>query len=139
MFMENVAYKVAEFLELPEEEKRKNYQCMQFGRTLENHELTGRKRVSFGTYSMNLRYGSDGVYSYGARVIEANWRRRTLMRLGRWSRTTSKHQNYAITELMESWVFTDIQLIRKSKTLTDNVAHNIIVNGKYYNWKTNWS
>ncbi len=75
-----------------------------FYETLMHYEVKG-KRPSFDKYKNNLRYGDESVYSYGTEVIESDWERRTAKRLGWWSKTTSRHQNYAITNLSDTWDF----------------------------------
>ena len=46
-------------------------------------------------YGKNLRYNSEGIYSYGTKTAHIDLRQRTMQRLGYWSPTTSKHFNYA--------------------------------------------
>lgn len=51
----------------------------------------------FPKYKQNLSYDSRYVYSYGTKVAEIKGD--TLVKLGYWSATTSKHINYAGREL----------------------------------------
>ena len=51
----------------------------------------------FKKYTENLSYDSHFVYSYGTKVAEIKGK--TLVKLGHWSSTTSKHINYAAKEL----------------------------------------
>ena len=53
------------------------------------------KGLKFPRYGKNLRFNSEGVYSYGAKIANLNLAEKTLQRLGYWSPTTSKHYNYA--------------------------------------------
>ena len=46
-------------------------------------------------YEKNLRYDLYGVYSYGTQIAELDMRDRTIHNLGKWSRTSTKHYNYA--------------------------------------------
>ena len=112
MFLENVALNVARFLEMSTVERiqkeLKNLLVFKFYQTLEAYELKG-KRPPFPKYQTNLRMGTDGVYSYGTQVIKLNWMRRTMQLLGRWSRTTSRHQNYALKTLKADWDFREIK------------------------------
>ncbi len=55
--------------------------------------------MKFIKYRQNLSYDDEFVYSYGTKVAEIDIKNRTLWRLGYWSRTTSKHINYAGKEL----------------------------------------
>lgn len=51
----------------------------------------------FKKYTENLSYDSKFVYSYGTKVAEIKGQ--TLVKLGYWSMTTTKHINYAAKEL----------------------------------------
>ncbi len=46
-------------------------------------------------YGKNLRYNSEGIYSYGTKIASLDLRQRTIQKMGYWSPTTSKHFNYA--------------------------------------------
>ncbi len=54
------------------------------------------KMPSFERYTKNLKYSALGVYSYIAHVIELNWENEPAKRLGKWSKTTTRHMNYGI-------------------------------------------
>lgn len=49
----------------------------------------------FQRYTQNLRHDNQFIYSYNTKVAKINTIDQTLCRLGYWSRTTSKHINYA--------------------------------------------
>ena len=51
----------------------------------------------FTRYKENLSYDNKFIYSYGTKVAEIKGK--TLVPLGYWSQTTSKHINYAGREL----------------------------------------
>ena len=51
----------------------------------------------FTKYRENLSYDDKYVYSYGTKVAEIKGK--TLVKLGYWSMTTTKHINYAGREL----------------------------------------
>ncbi len=53
--------------------------------------------MKFEKYKQNLRYEYPYVYSYETKVAEVKGD--CLHPLGYWSRTTSKHINYAAREL----------------------------------------
>ena len=108
MFLENVALNVARFLEMTRKEKREYEDRVDFCNSLEAYLLKRNHMAKFEKYQKNLRYTYDGVYSYGTRVIELDWRKQTAKRLGRWSNTTSRHQNYALKELAMEWGFKEI-------------------------------
>ena len=58
------------------------------------------KALKFDHYGKNLRYNSEGIYSYGTKIANIDLRQRTIQKLGYWSPTTSKHYNYA-THLLD--------------------------------------
>ncbi len=99
---DNVAFIIAKCLEEGEAEKAANAKRKTFYESLAHYEVKG-KRPPFDKYKKNLRYGFAGVHSYGSEEIESDLDLRTAKRLGRWSRTTSKHQNYAIKNLAYTW------------------------------------
>ena len=53
------------------------------------------KALKFLRYGTNLRYNSEGIYSYGTKIARLDLHQRTIEKLGYWSPTTSKHFNYA--------------------------------------------
>ena len=62
----------------------------------EAEEATEKGKVlKFLRYGRNLRYDSEGIYSYGTQIANLDMRMRTIQKLGYWSPTTSKHYNYA--------------------------------------------
>jgi hypothetical protein len=67
----------------------------------------GRK-MKFLRYEKNLRYDLYGIYSYGTRIAELDMRHRTINNLGKWSRTTTKHYNYAKRVLESAYNFMEI-------------------------------
>ncbi len=54
-----------------------------------------RKMLKFLRYGKNLRYNSEGIYSYGNKIANLDLRQRTIQKLGYWSPTSSKNYNYA--------------------------------------------
>ena len=50
-------------------------------------------------YKQNLRIQADYVVSYDTNVATINHKKRTVTPLGWWSSTTSKHINYAASQL----------------------------------------
>lgn len=54
-------------------------------------------KKKFAKYKENLTYDNKFVYSYGTKVAEIKGK--TLVKLGYWSQTTSKHINYAASQL----------------------------------------
>ena len=57
------------------------------------------KAMKFNRYSQNLSFDDKYVYSYGTRVAEIDRENKLLRKLGWWSVTTSKHINYAASQL----------------------------------------
>ena len=106
MFTENIAYSISQFLVEDEEENRVKEAYKSFYEALLKQK---GKRFKFLRYCKNLRYDAFGVYSYGLEVIELNWKHKTAKRLGRWSKTTSTHMNYAIHTLALCYDFKEIK------------------------------
>jgi hypothetical protein len=103
---ENVAFTIASFLVEDLEEKMTTYKLMcakLYGKTMKG------KKEKFDRYCKNLRYDAFFVYSYDTAVIKLNWKHRTAQRLGKWSKTTSTHMNYAIRILGLSYDFKEIK------------------------------
>ena len=67
----------------------------------------GRK-MKFLRYEKNLRYDLRGIYSYGTQIAELDMRHRTIHKLGKWSRTSTKHYNYAKHILHITYQFMEI-------------------------------
>ena len=105
-FTENVAFTIDSFLVEDPEEKREEYKLL--CDTLYKTTMKGEK-MKFDRYCKNLRYDSFFVYSYDTDVIQLKWKDKTMKRLGRWSKTTSTHMNYAIRMLEISYDFTEIK------------------------------
>ena len=109
LFPENLAFTIASFLVEDLEEKEDDYKAMcatLYGKTMKN------KKAKFLRYCKNLRYDSFFVYSYDTAVIKLNWKHKTALRLGKWSRTTSTHMNYAIRMLEMCYNFKEIKVER---------------------------
>ena len=56
----------------------------------------------------NLRYDLHGIYSYGTQIAELDMRHRTIHKLGKWSRTSTKHYNSAKHILHISFQFMEV-------------------------------
>ena len=108
LFPGNIAFTIASFLVESDEERTAKAKIKWWYESLTHYELKGKK-PSFERYKKNLRYGPYGVYSYGTEVIELNWKNRTAKRLGKWSKTTSRHMKYAIKNLADTWGFKEIK------------------------------
>ena len=63
------------------------------------------KGLKFLRYGKNLRYDSEGIYSYGTKIANLDLGRRTIQKLGYWSPTSSTHYNYAARMLDERYGF----------------------------------
>ena len=109
LFTENVAFTIAAFLVEDPEEEDEDYQALCI--ILHGKTMKGKKE-KFDRYCKNLRYDSFFVYSYDTAVIKINWKHKTALRLGKWSRTTSTHMNYAIRMLEISYNFKEIKVER---------------------------
>ena len=109
LFIDNIAFTIAAFLVEDLEEKEEDYEAMcaaLYGKTMKN------KKEKFDRYCKNLRYDSFFVYSYDTAVIKLNWKRKTALRLGKWSKTTSTHMNYSIRMLEMCYNFKEIKVER---------------------------
>ena len=106
---ENMAFTIASFLVEDLEEKEEDYKAM--CATLYGKTMKGRK-MTFDRYVKNLKYDSFFVYSYHTAVIKLNLKHKTALRLGKWSRTTSTHMNYAIRTLEMCYNFKEIKVER---------------------------
>ncbi len=47
-------------------------------------------------YAKNLRYNTNGIYSYGTKIANLDLKQKTIETFGYWSPTSSKHFNYAV-------------------------------------------
>ena len=109
LFPENMAFTIASFLVEDLEEKEETYKAMCaaiYGKTMK-----GRK-IKFDRYVKNLSYDAFFVYSYDTAVIKLNLKHKTALRLGKWSKTTSTHMNYAIRMLEMCYNFKEIKVER---------------------------
>ena len=106
LFIDNIAFTIAAFLVEDPEEEDEDYQA--FCIILNGYTMEGKKE-KFLKYVKNLRYDWFFVYSYDTAVIKLNWKHRTAQRLGRWSKTTSTHMNYAIRMLTICYDFKEIK------------------------------
>ncbi len=52
------------------------------------------KGLKFFGYGENLRYDSEGIYSYGTKIGNLDLGIRTIQKLGFWSPNSSTHYNY---------------------------------------------
>ena len=69
-------------------------------------KATERSRgLKFTRYGQNLRYSSEGVYSYGVRIANLDLKDRSIQRRGHWRPTSSKHFHYAGQVLEEVYGF----------------------------------
>ncbi len=107
LFPENVAFNIAAFLVESTKEKHARLSYESLYRLAVKGEPSG-KRIKFLQYRKNLNFGLFFVYSYGVEVIQMNWKEKTVKRLGKWTPTTSRHMNYAITFLNEEFNFKEI-------------------------------
>ena len=107
MFVETVASSIAELLEMTEAQKGKSVRRTGFYDTLHRYKIKRGWARYFDRYTKHPRYDDKDVDSYGTRVIELDLITLTAKRLGHWSRTTTKHQTYAIKEIAENRVFNE--------------------------------
>ena len=53
------------------------------------------KTLKFLRYGKNLRYNSEGIYSYGTKIAHLDLKLRTIQKLGYRSPMSNKHYKYA--------------------------------------------
>ncbi len=58
-------------------------------------------------HQKNLKYNFDGLYSYNTKIPHLNLPARTLVKLGKWSPTSTTHYNYARRLLEATMAFKD--------------------------------
>ena len=102
----NIAFTIASFLVEDPWEKKEEYKAL--CASIYTKTKKGRK-IKFDRYCKNLRYDAFFVYSYDTAVIKLNLKDRTAQRLGKWSKTTSTHMNYAIRMFTMFYQFTEIK------------------------------
>ena len=105
---DNIAFIIATFLAEDPEETRAALAYKEFIAVIYKITMKGKK-IKFVRYCKNLRFDSFFVYSYDTEVVKLNWKDRTAQRLGKWSKTTSTHMNYAIRMLEMCYDFTEIK------------------------------
>ena len=47
-------------------------------------------------FRKNLKFDSEGIYSYGSKIANLDLKQRTIQKLGYCSPMSSKHYNYAV-------------------------------------------
>jgi len=67
------------------------------------------KGLKFPKYTKNLRYNSEGIYSYNVKIANLDIINRTIQKRGYWSQTTTKHYNYAKYVLNLCYGFEEIE------------------------------
>jgi hypothetical protein len=67
------------------------------------------KGLKFPKYTKNLRYNSEGIYSYNVKIANLNCMNRSIQKRGYWSPTTTKHFNYAKRILNLCYDFEEIE------------------------------
>ena len=65
--------------------------------------------LKFPKYTKNLRYNSEGIYSYNVKIANLDIINRTIQKRGYWSQTTTKHYNYAKYVLNLCYGFEEIE------------------------------
>ena len=51
---------------------------------------------TFFNYSENLRYDSEGIYSYGSKIAHLDLDHKTILKIGHLSFPYNNHHNYAL-------------------------------------------
>ena len=64
--------------------------------------------LKFNRYRKNLRYNSEGSYSYNTKIADLNFCFRSVSKRGSYSMTSSKHYNYALRMLEMCYDFCEV-------------------------------
>ena len=68
------------------------------------------KFVKLPRFQRNLKYNFDGLYSYLTKIAHLDLPGRTIVKLGRWSVTSTMHYLYARRLLEDRYGFREIVL-----------------------------
>ena len=68
------------------------------------------KFVKLPRFQRNLKYNFDGLYSYSTKIAHLDLPGRTIVKLGRWSVTSTMHYNYARRLLEDRYGFRELML-----------------------------
>jgi hypothetical protein len=63
------------------------------------------KGLKFNRYGKNLRYNSEGIYSYNTKIADLDFRFRSVSKRSSYSATSNKHYNYALRTLSSCYDF----------------------------------
>jgi hypothetical protein len=66
------------------------------------------KGLKFPRFGQNLRYNSEGIYSYNTKIADLDFAFRTIRQRGYWSPTSSRHYKYAKGWLLIHYDFHEI-------------------------------
>ena len=66
------------------------------------------KFLKLPRFQANLRYNFDGLYSYRTKIAHLDLPSRTIVKLGKWSVTSTTHYNYARRLLEDRYGFLEI-------------------------------
>ena len=68
------------------------------------------KFVKLPRFQRNLKYNFDGLYSYRTKIAHLDLPGMTIVKLGRWSVTSTMHYNYARRLLEDRYGFRELML-----------------------------
>ena len=68
------------------------------------------KKLRLPRFERNLRYDAHGLYSYETLISEIDWKKKTITRLGWWSKTSSRHHNWFCQYMNELFGFTEVKV-----------------------------
>ncbi len=66
------------------------------------------KFMKLPRFQRNLKYNFDGLYSNSTKIAHLDLPSRTIMKLGRWSVTSTTHYNYTRRLLVDRYGFHEI-------------------------------
>ena len=66
------------------------------------------KFMKLPRFQMNLKYNFDGLYSYSTKIAHLDLPSRTMVKLGKWSPTSTTHYNHTHRLLEDRYGFREI-------------------------------
>ncbi len=68
-------------------------------------KATDKGGLKLPNYQKNLKYNFDRLYSYNTKIAHLDLPGRTIVKLGKWSPTSTTHYNYARRLLEDPYGF----------------------------------
>ena len=68
------------------------------------------KLMKLPRFQRNLKYNFDGLYSYSTKIAHLDLPGKIIVKLGKWSPTSTTHYNYARRLLEDRYGFRELML-----------------------------